>query len=91
MEKNEKTAKTAEKKPAAKKTAAKKAVKEEIYLQYGGREISRDDLIRQVKAVWTKELGNKIGDITSIQLYLKPEENMVYYVVNGSTTGSISL
>ncbi len=86
MEKNAKTAKTAAKKPAA-----KKAVKEEVYLQYGGREISKDELIRQVKAIWTKELKNKVGDIASIQLYLKPEENMVYYVVNGTTTGSISL
>ncbi len=85
----EKTSKA--EKPAAKKTPAKKPVKQELYLQYAGKEISEDDLIRQVKAIWTKELKNKVGDIRSIQLYLKPEENMVYYVINSETSGSISL
>lgn len=87
------TKKAAEKKAApAKKTAsAKKAVKEQIYLQYLGKEINKDDLVKQVKEIWTRQMKKKVGDLTSIDLYLKPEENAVYYVINGETTGSISL
>lgn len=84
--------KTAIKKPVLKKTAAKKtAVKETIYLQYLGKEINKDDIIKQVKEVWTKQLKNKVGDLKSVDLYLKPEENAVYYVINGDVTGSLNI
>lgn len=85
--------KTAEKKaaPAKKTAAAKKAVKEQVYLQYLGKEINKDDLVKQVKDIWTKQLKRKVGDLASIDLYLKPEENAVYYVINGDVTGSIAL
>ena len=31
---------------------------------------------------YTKK-GNKVGDIKTIEIYVKPEENAAYYVVNG--------
>ena len=84
--------KTAIKKTVLKKTAAKKtAVKETIYLQYLGKEINKDDIVKQVKEVWTKQLKNKAGDLKSVDLYLKPEENAVYYVINGDVTGSLNI
>ena len=84
--------KTAIKKPVLKKTAAKKAaVKETVYLQYLGKEINKDDIVKQVKEVWTKQLKNKVGDLKSVDLYLKPEENAVYYVINGDVTGSLNI
>lgn len=96
-EKKKETAKTAEKKtaikkPALKKTAAKKAaLKETIYLQYLGKEINKDDVMKSVKEVWTKQLKRKVGELESIDLYLKPEENAVYYVINGDVTGSLNI
>ena len=79
-------------KAAAKKAPAKKAVvKETVYLQYLGKEIDKDELVKQVKEIWTKELNNKATDIKDITLYLKPEENAAYYVVNGDVTGRIQL
>ncbi len=84
--------KTAIKKTAIKKTAAKKsAVKETIYLQYLGKEINKDDVVKSVKDVWTKQLKRKVGELQSIDLYLKPEENAVYYVINGEETGSLNI
>ena len=78
--------------PAKKKTTtAKKAVAETVYLQYLGKEINKADLMKQVKDIWTKELKNKVGDMKSVTLYLKPEENKAYYVVNGDVTGSVEL
>ena len=80
------------KKAPAKRTAAKKAeIKETIYLQYLGKEIDKDDIVKKVKEIWTKELKKKVGDIKTISIYLKPEENAAYYVVNGDVTGSVEL
>lgn len=86
-------AKTAEAKPAAAKKAParKSAVKEEVILQFYGKEIKTAELMKQVKTVWTKELKKKVGDMKSVSLYVKPEENAVYYVVNGDVTGKIEL
>ena len=77
--------------PAKRTTTRKTAVKETVYLQYLGKEINKDDLVKQVKDIWTKELKNKAGDLKSVTLYLKPEENMAYYVINDDVTGSIAL
>lgn len=77
--------------PAKKATTRKATVTETVYLQYLGKEINKDDLVKQVKEIWTKELKNKAGDLKSITLYLKPEENMAYYVINDDVTGSIAL
>ena len=77
--------------PAKRTTTRKSAVKETVYLQYLGKEINKDDLVKQVKDIWTKELKNKAGDLKSVTLYLKPEENMAYYVINDDVTGSIAL
>ena len=80
------------KKPAVKKTTAKKAeVKETVYLQYLGKEINKDDLLKQVKTIWTKQYKNKVADLKSVTLYLKPEENAAYYVINEDVTGKIDL
>lgn len=77
--------------PAKRTTTRKTAVKEMVYLQYLGKEINKDDLVKQVKDIWTNELKNKAGDLKSVTLYLKPEENMAYYVINDDVTGSIAL
>ncbi len=77
--------------PVKRTTTRKTAVKETVYLQYLGKEINKDDLVKQVKDIWTKELKNKAGDLKSVTLYLKPEENMAYYVINDDVTGSIAL
>ena len=81
------------KKATAKKAAAPKktAVKETVYLQYLGKEINKDDLMKAVKEIWTIEMKNKVSDLKSVTLYIKPEENMAYYVINNDVTGSIAL
>jgi septal ring-binding cell division protein DamX len=69
--------KTAEKKTASKKAAEKKtAPKTNLFIQYQGVELSYADLIERVKA------DSGIDSPKSVNLYVKPEDNMVYYVVN---------
>jgi len=84
--------KTAAKKPTTKKPAVRKQeIKETIYLQYSGKELNKEDIIKKVKEYWTKVQKNKVGDMKSITLYLKPEENAAYFVINGDVTGSVEL
>ena len=77
-------------KPAARKTAKRPEIKTEISVQYMGKDISGKDMVAMVKKDWTGKM-NKIGDIKTMELYVKVEENMVYYVINGSETGSVAI
>lgn len=87
--KKETAKKETAKKAPAKKPAAKKAeLKSEISVQFGGKSYSQEDLLKIAKDVWKYDLKQKAADLTSIELYVKPEENMVYYVMNKETTGS---
>ena len=72
--------KTTARKTPAKRTTTKKAavVTEEVYLQYA------------VKEIW-KEMGKKAADLKDIKVYVKPEENAAYYVINNEETGSFGL
>ena len=84
--------KKAEKKPAvkaAKKPAAKKEIKVNAYVEYQGRKAEEKTIIADVKKAWTKS-GGKVGDIKTMDLYIKPEENAVYYVINGTETGAVA-
>ena len=77
------------KKETAKKPAAKKAeLKSEISVQFSGKSYSQEDLLKIAKDVWKYDLKQKAADLTSVELYVKPEESMVYYVMNKETTGS---
>lgn len=87
--KKETAKKETAKKAPAKKPAAKKAeLKSEISVQFGGKSYSQEDLLKIAKDVWKYDLKQKAADLTSIELYVKPEENMVYYVMNKEITGS---
>ena len=68
--------KTAEKKTAEKTSSRKAAPKTNLFIQYQGVELSYADLIERVKA------DSGIDSPKSVNLYVKPEDNMVYYVVN---------
>ena len=65
------------------------AVKETVSLQYLGKDIKTADLMEQVKNIWTGELGKDAADLKAINLYLKPEDNAAYYVINESFSGRI--
>ena len=95
------TAKTA----AAKTTAAKKtttktaaartkkaaAVKENISIQFAGREYTTEQLVKIAKDVWEFDLAKDPADFKEVQLYVKPEEAKAYYVINGTETGSFGI
>ena len=72
------------KKPAARKAPAKKAAAPVVTLtvQYMGKEMTQQAMVEAVKAQVEVE-------IKTLDLYAKPEEAAVYYVVNGNITGKV--
>ena len=70
------------------KKAAKKDIKVKAFVEYYGKQVEEKDIIARVKKAWTKS-GKKVGDIKEMDLYIKPEENAVYYVINGTETGAV--
>ena len=72
------------KKPAARKASSAKPaeVKSSVYVQFAGKEFSEKSLTEAVKEAYTA-LGNKAEEIRTIDIYVKPEESVAYYAVNG--------
>ncbi len=81
-----------EKEAAAKLRAAEKEkagnLKPEMWIQYQGAEVDLTALAEAAKADFRSEKKRTL--ITELKLYIKPEERMAYYVVNGSHEGKIS-
>lgn len=83
---------SAEKKTTVKKTTAKKEeLKSELHIQFSGKSYTEEDLIKIAKDVWKYDLKQKARDLTNIELYVKPEESMVYYVMNKDFTGNFMI
>ena len=81
-------AKSEAKKPGRKPAAKKAEVNETVNFQFNGKSYTPEDLVKSCKDVWKYDLNGKEEDIKSIELYVKPEENTTYYVINGDVTGS---
>jgi hypothetical protein len=81
-------------KSAAKTTKKEKAVKEalvpQVYVQFAGTEAEVSEVTEKVKAMYVSE-GHRASSIKSLQVYLKPEENAAYYVINQKTAGRVDL
>lgn len=70
------------KKAPAKKAPAKKAdPKACVVIEFAGKQIVAKDVLD--KAVKAYEEAHKGAEIKTIEVYVKPEENVAYYVVNG--------
>ncbi len=71
------------KKTAAKKSAAKKASEPEmsVTIQFKGRDIVAKDVMEAAKKAYME--ANPDGEIKSVDIYVKPEDNVAYYAVNG--------
>lgn len=89
------TKKTTTKATAAKKTTAKKVAKAgakrgpkpasertiEMTVQFGEKEVTYTDMVNRIKEMW-KAQGKREVSMKSLELYVKPEESKVYYVIN---------
>lgn len=76
------------KKPAAKKTTAKKTIDSKVYIQFFGKQVTASDVLASCEADYKS--NNKTA-IKNIEVYVKPEDDVAYYVVNGDVQGKVSL
>ncbi len=67
-----------------------KTVAETIILQSAGGEWNVAEIKERVIAAYVAE-GHRRGRISSLTLYMKPEERKVYYVINDKINGSIDI
>ena len=79
------TKKTTAKKTTAKKTTAKVAAKNTVYIQFNGRQVDYDEVLKKVAADCKKQKASS-KDVT---LYIKPEDNACYYVANNGIAGKV--
>ena len=90
--KKETAPKAGTKKGSAKRPTVKKAdQKVGLHVQFSGKSYSQEELVKIAQDVWKYDLKQKVRSLASIELYVKPEENLVYYVMNQEFTGSFSI
>lgn len=63
-----------------KKTAEKVTTKVNTYVEFAGKQISTDELADKVRADYKAKSKTRIK---TIEIYVKPDDNAAYYVVNG--------
>ena len=60
-----------------------------IVIQYQGRERSESNLLEQIRRD-AKEKGISDEEIECVDVYVKPEEHMEFYVINKKIEGNIA-
>ncbi len=65
-------------------------MKTTVYIEYYGKQILESDILAKAEAT-LKAAGKKASDIKDLTLYVKPEENQVYYVLGDDENGSFSV
>ena len=55
-----------------------------MFFEYLGESYNADEIIKKVKENWVA-MGNKVKDMSDAKIYVKPEDNKVYYVVKEET------
>lgn len=82
-----------EKEAAAKRRTEEKAradsLKPELFIQYPGGETDIEELVEAAKTAFHSEKKRTL--VTSLKLYIKPEDRAAYYVVNETYEGKIPL
>lgn len=63
--------------------------KKNIVIQYQGRDRMQENLLNLIKADALKK-GVKDYEIEVVDVYIKPEEHAVFYVINKQVEGSIA-
>lgn len=75
-------------KPAAKTAKAATAPKETVKIQFGADEYDFAEIKKAVEADYKSKVK---GRIKTVEIYIKPEDKAVYYVVNGDFSDKIDL
>ena len=71
------------------KTSGLAAAKKEMILQFKGMDYDTKDIMENIRV--DIEENGLVDEIETMTCYIKPEDQTVYYVVNGSVNGKIPL
>ncbi len=75
---------------AAEIKTAKEEVHTALYVQYLGNEIESSAVIEAIKKAFISK-GGAESEIKTLDVYIKPEDNAAYYVINKDATGRVAL
>lgn len=75
------TKKTTARKAETKKAAAKEAAKTTVVVEFYGKQVNTADIVAKAEKAYKD--SHKDADIKTLDVYVKPEEDAAYYVVNG--------
>lgn len=64
-------------------------VKADLFVEFGNAQVSMDKVVEDVKKTFAAQ-GNK-EEVKSVKVYLKPEEQTAYYIVNGTVSGKMDV
>ena len=81
--------KAAAKKPAAKKAAKTAEVTTDVFVEFNGVQNACKEVVENVKKTYAAQ-GNT-DEIKTIKVYIKPQENAAYYVVNDTVEGKMDV
>ena len=62
-----------------------------VHLQFSGKSYSTEDLQKIAADVWKHDLQKGDEAYKSVELYVKPEESVTYYVINGEEKGQFNI
>lgn len=65
-------------------------MKIDYYVELGGEQHEFRKLSDIVKEIWKSE-GKLVKDLSSMEIYFKPEEKTCYYVINGESKGQFEV
>ena len=65
-------------------------INQQFVLQFDGQEFDLSAVEANVKKNW-KDAGHKLTEIVDLDIYVKPQDAKVYYVVNKEVGGSVDL
>lgn len=65
-------------------------MKSELTIQFAGKDNTESELIAKAKEAF-KAAGNKASDIKKVELYVQPENSIVYFVVNDDFKGEFQI
>lgn len=82
VEKKVPVKKAADKETAVKTAGRKPAVKATVEIQFAGNTHTTEELVQSAKDIWEYDLHKAPADFKTVELYVKPEDNKVYYVIN---------
>ena len=66
------------------------ALKANLYVEFQGKKVDTKEVLAAAKKVWV-EGGNKVKDLNTLDLYIKPEEDAAYCVFNETESEKIEL